>query len=142
MRAEQIAELAHALPYGYGRWRGRCPVHLGRSRTSLSIAEGDKGRVLLKCWGGCTVEQVCAELKIEISDLFAEPRIGQTKPTSIRKAEKQVSDLRARLTPRERVSDITIVYCDPENPEAGMVRALALAVEGEIVQAVLSEGTE
>ena len=141
MRAEQIADLAHARPHGYGRWRGRCPVHQGRSRTSLSISQGDKGRVLLKCWGGCTVEQVCAELKIGISDLFAELRVGQTKPSSVSKAESQIADVRARLTPREHVLDVTIVYCDPENLEAGIARALALAVEGEIVQAVL-DGAE
>jgi hypothetical protein len=137
VRAEQIAALAHARPYR-GGWRGRCPVHRGKSRNSLSIAEGNGGRTLVKCWAGCTTEQVCAELQIKISDLFAEARVGQSKPSSITKAERQtISDLRARFTPRERVSEITIVYCDPDNLEAGMARTLALGVEGEIAVAVL-----
>jgi hypothetical protein len=35
------------------------------------------------------------------------------------------------------VLDVTVVYVDRENIDAGIARALALAVEGEIVQAVL-----
>ena len=34
---------------------------------------------------------------------------------------------------------VTVVYCDVENLEAGIARAIALSVEGEIVQAVLAD---
>jgi hypothetical protein len=60
------------------------------------------------------------------------------KPRIVRDAEKQIADLRSRLTPRERVLPVTVVYVDPENLNAGLARALALAVvKQEIVQVVL-----
>lgn len=50
------------------RWSARCPAHADRS-PSLSVSEGDKG-VLLKCWAGCSVVEICQSLGIEQRDLF------------------------------------------------------------------------
>ena len=50
-------------------WRARCPVHQGRSRTSLSMREGHAA-VLLHCFAGCTLEEVCAALGLAVRDLF------------------------------------------------------------------------
>lgn len=74
---------------------------------------------------------------IKVVDLFNGSGTVQSKPQVVREAEKQIQNLRSRLTPRERVLDVTVVYVDRENIDAGIARALALAVEGEIVQAVL-----
>jgi hypothetical protein len=52
-------------------WQARCPAHEDRT-PSLSIREGDDGRVLLKCHAGCSVEAIVDALGISISDLFAE----------------------------------------------------------------------
>ena len=46
----------------------RCPAHDDRS-PSLSIAEGDKG-LLIRCWAGCRVEEICAAMGIAQADLF------------------------------------------------------------------------
>jgi hypothetical protein len=45
---------------------------------SLSIREGDRG-ILLKCWAGCSLDEICRSLGIEQKDLFfdaldADPR--------------------------------------------------------------------
>lgn len=135
MTAEQIAERLHARHSGAG-WIARCPAHEDRS-PSLSIGEGRNGKVLLHCFGGCTSEAVCDSLGLSLADLFSELGASQPKPRLLREAEKQIADLRSRLTPRERVLPVTVVYCDPENLDAGIARALSLAVEGEIVQAIL-----
>jgi len=74
---------------------------------------------------------------LSLADLFTEPGAYQPKARAVREAEKQIQNLRSRLTKREQVLPVTIVYCDLENLDAGIARALALAVEGEIVQAVL-----
>jgi hypothetical protein len=50
-------------------WRRYCPAHDSDSR-SLSIAEGDDGRVLLKCWVGCTLDKITAALGLQLADLF------------------------------------------------------------------------
>ena len=135
MTAEQIAERLHARRSGAG-WLARCPAHEDRS-PSLSIGEGRDGKILLHCFGGCTSEAVCASLGLSLADLFTEPGAYQPKARAVREAEKQIQNLRSRLTKREQVLPVTIVYCDLENLDAGIARALALAVEGEIVQAVL-----
>jgi putative DNA primase/helicase len=41
-------------------WRCRCPLHGGRS---FVIRDGDDGRVLATCWGGCDRLDVLAELR-------------------------------------------------------------------------------
>ena len=57
------ADIAHALGdarrEGRG-WRCRCPLHQGRS---LTLRDGDGGRVLVTCWGGCDRLDVIAELR-------------------------------------------------------------------------------
>ena len=49
-------------------WTARCPAHDDRS-PSLSIREGDRG-VLLRCWSGCSLDEVCTALGIQKRDLF------------------------------------------------------------------------
>jgi hypothetical protein len=46
-----------------------CPAHEDRS-PSLSVTEGDDGRVLLHCHGGCSVNEIVATIGLAISDLF------------------------------------------------------------------------
>ncbi|MBC8205560.1 MAG: hypothetical protein H8E68_00200 [Kiritimatiellaeota bacterium] len=50
-------------------WSACCPAHDDQS-PSLSITEGDDGRILIKCHAGCTTEQVVASLELSLSDLF------------------------------------------------------------------------
>src|SRR5215472_12096745 len=63
-------------------YTARCPAHED-NYPSLSVSEGDRG-ILVKCWGGCTLDQVTAALGIRIADLFFEtptPRGRRTAPT-------------------------------------------------------------
>ncbi len=50
-------------------WSARCPAHDDRS-PSLSIAEGDDGRTLVKCHAGCKVEAICAAVDLSVVDLM------------------------------------------------------------------------
>jgi hypothetical protein len=54
-----------------------CPAH-DDHEPSLSIAEGEDGRVLIKCFAGCKTEDVVAALGLEMKDLF-ERRNGHRK---------------------------------------------------------------
>jgi hypothetical protein len=54
-------------------WIARCPAHEDK-RASLSIAEGQNGRVLLRCFAGCSVESIVAAAGLEMRDLFADAR--------------------------------------------------------------------
>lgn len=57
-----------AEPHGH-YWTAHCPGHEDR-RRSLSISEGDDGRVLLHCHAGCEPARVIAPLPIQMADLF------------------------------------------------------------------------
>lgn len=55
---------------GRDRWRACCPAHNGSNPSALSIGVGNDDRVLLRCWQGCTVDQIAVALGLELSDLF------------------------------------------------------------------------
>jgi len=138
--AEQIAHRLQARPSRRG-WTASCPgpnhAHGDRSR-GLSIGEGREGRVILKCFAGCSIEAICDALGIKVSDLFQTGGTVTPRPRIAREAEWRIRDLRIRLyTPRDRLLAVTVVTCDRENVDAGIARALALAVEGEMVQVTL-----
>lgn len=54
---------------GRDRYAGFCSAHNDRRHQSLSITPGDRG-ILLKCWTGCTVKEICAAIGLTESDLF------------------------------------------------------------------------
>jgi hypothetical protein len=59
---------AHLKRQGKG-WVARCPAHADKG-PSLSINEGDDGRVLLHCFAGCSVHDVVAAIGLSVVDLF------------------------------------------------------------------------
>lgn len=50
-------------------FKAKCPAHEDSS-PSLSIKEGDDGRVLVHCFGGCQVQSVVAAMGLAMTDLF------------------------------------------------------------------------
>ena len=60
--------LSGVRPNGKG-YLARCPAHDDQN-PSLSIDRGEDGRILLKCFAGCSADAICAALKITPADLF------------------------------------------------------------------------
>lgn len=60
-----------------GEYRTKCPSHQGESDDSLSIREGEDGKVLLYCHAGCEFGEIVDAFGPEMSDLFS--RNGQAK---------------------------------------------------------------
>lgn len=50
-------------------WKACCPAHDDRT-PSLSIREGDDGRVLLHCFAGCAIDSICEAFGITTADLM------------------------------------------------------------------------
>jgi hypothetical protein len=50
-------------------FKALCPAH-GDKTPSLSVKEGDDGRVLMHCFAGCSTDAVIAALGLNMSDLF------------------------------------------------------------------------
>ncbi|MBE2293558.1 MAG: virulence-associated protein E [Phycisphaerales bacterium] len=78
-----LSRLERVKSTGPGRWSACCtgPLHNhGDKNPSLSIAVGDDGRVLLKCFAGCDVASIVAALGLELSDLFPPRPITHAGP--------------------------------------------------------------
>ncbi|TRO23741.1 virulence-associated protein E [Ectopseudomonas mendocina] len=58
-----------------GKWIALCPAH-GDRNPSLSVRELEDGKVLLKCWAGCSAEEIVSALGLHLRDLF--PDSGTT----------------------------------------------------------------
>jgi hypothetical protein len=56
-------------PHGTRYIPARCPAHED-SNASLQLSEGDEGTALIKCFAGCTTEEVVNALRLEWADLF------------------------------------------------------------------------
>lgn len=52
-----------------GRWTACCPAH-GDKSPSLAITQLDDGRILLKCFAGCSAFEVVGSLGMDMQDLF------------------------------------------------------------------------
>ena len=54
-----------------------CPAHDDKS-PSLRIDIADDGRILVHCFAGCSVDEVCRACNVHVTDLF--PDRGEYKP--------------------------------------------------------------
>lgn len=68
MNLEEICRLLQIDRKTPGGYQARCPAH-DDHKASLSISEGEKG-VVLNCFVGCSVEEICSALGLELKDLF------------------------------------------------------------------------
>ncbi len=76
-----------------------CPAHQDKS-PSLAIAEKEDGRILLKCFAGCSADEVLGAIGLELKDVMPE-NIGfhRRKPSRIPfNALDVLCGLRADLT--------------------------------------------
>jgi putative DNA primase/helicase len=76
-----LAKLDGVKPSGPGKYSAKCPAH-DDNRASLSISQGDDGRVLLHDHAGCTVAAILAAVGLTMSDLFM-PKADGMRPRAI-----------------------------------------------------------
>lgn len=68
MFASEFAARLNAVKTA-GGWQAKCPGHDDKN-ASLSINEGNDGRVLLKCHAGCGANDIVSVMGLKMSDLF------------------------------------------------------------------------
>jgi hypothetical protein len=76
---KMLAHLDRVKVVGHG-WSARCPGHADL-QNSLSVNEGQDGRVLLKCFAGCDINQILREAGLTMSDLFSDKRKRDEYPS-------------------------------------------------------------
>ncbi len=84
-------------------WLACCPSHQDRN-ASLAITELDDGRVLLKCWAGCTAREITNAVGLNMRCLFPQ------KPEPKQTAKKPVMSVwDARRLSKELQQEQTII---------------------------------
>ena len=63
---ERLASVKQTRP---DRWQARCPAHDDRS-PSLSVAELPDQTLLVRCWAGCSVNEIVGAVGLQLKDLF------------------------------------------------------------------------
>lgn len=80
MTADKLLSLLDGVKKtGTETWIARCPAHDDK-HPSLSIRETVDGKVLVKCWTGCSVDEVVAAAGLALGDLFPERPSHRGKP--------------------------------------------------------------
>jgi hypothetical protein len=138
-------------PTGNGKqWTAKCPAHDDRN-PSLSISEGDDGKVLLNCHTGCDINDICVSLGYELSDLMPDntvdvdsPRVSKAKPkgtssgsTGFSRAEEAIAWFESKNGPtsdrwsyRNSQGEVVGVILRWDTPNGKDIRPVSL-VEGE-----------
>jgi hypothetical protein len=119
MIEELLARLTKVKAAGPGKWISCCSAHEDRS-PSLAIKEAD-GTILLHCFAGCSIEDICGSIGVEVTELFP-PRRDEWQPG----AEKPMQFGGVRFTALDALRCLA--------GEAGMVLQLACdQAEGRIL---------
>ena len=71
-----------------GRYMAKCPNHPD-STPSLSVSVGEGGKILLKCFAGCQVEDIVGAMGLTMNDLFADGSLptGKQADAAAKEAE-------------------------------------------------------
>lgn len=101
-----------------GYWTAACPAHEDKN-PSLSVRQGDDGRVLLNCHAGCEADAVVRALGMTLADLFTERSRERFKE------DREVEIAVARMA--RPVKRTTTVY--PYHDEAGTLLYETVRVE-------------
>ena len=69
---ERVLDRLDGVEKHNGYFKALCPVH-GDTNPSLSVSEGEDGRVLLNCFVGCETRQFVDTLGLSMRDIFDSP---------------------------------------------------------------------
>lgn len=86
-----LDHLENVRAAGAGKWMARCPVHDDR-QNSLSIATGDDGRALVRCFAACDTGQIVAALGLTLADLFPEGGGGRGARRIVAETDYRILD--------------------------------------------------
>ncbi len=89
-------------------WVARCPVPAHDDHDpSLTIREGDLG-LLIKCWAGCSVDEICDALDLKVHNLFYDDgnRDRQIQPKIRKQAQAKKQQRQARDLVKAAQADV------------------------------------
>lgn len=106
-----LPQLEAVRARGTDRYTARCPAHPDRS-PSLSVSEGERG-ILLKCWAGCSLDEICEAVGCRPADLFFD----------VRPDPAALAEARRRREAREHKDQAAGCHADTLRDAEHMIRA-------------------
>lgn len=87
MRLQEIVSNFRGAKKTGNKFMAYCPVHEsdGKHNPSLSISEGNDGKILMKCFAGCETIHILASVGLSFSDLFIDQKKTFTEDSFIAK---------------------------------------------------------
>lgn len=102
---ELLARLDGVRARGTGKFSAKCPAHADRS-PSLSITAGNRG-LLVHCWAGCRLSEICTALHLQSKDLFYDI----DRDPARRRVAAQARARRQRARERQTELDGAVIDC-------------------------------
>jgi len=96
-----------------GQWLAHCPSHDDQN-PSLSLTEGE-GRILVKCFAGCSVDAICAALGITTKDLRTNQDLERRITYEVRDLNGTLVAIHERV---ERAGRKTFIWRHPDGRKA------------------------
>lgn len=84
-------------------WQALCPAH-GDKKPSLVVTETSEGKILLKCWTGCSTTEILNSIGLTLADLHEEQKKEFTPEEKAEYARKK------RLAEEQREKELLIGY--------------------------------
>lgn len=78
MIADVLPRLERAKQTARGNWIAICPAHNDRS-PSLTLHETPEGRIVCRCWAGCTFEEIVTAVGLGWEPWFPPKQAGDFK---------------------------------------------------------------
>lgn len=83
MISDILPRLEKAKKTGKGNWLACCPAHDDKN-PSMTIHEADDGRILVRCWAGCSFEEIVGAVGLGWEPWFP-PNPTKDRSVAIRK---------------------------------------------------------
>ena len=96
-----VSRLQKVKSKGPDKWMACCPAHEDHD-PSLSVAVSPGGKILLKCWTGCSALDVVHAMGLTLSDLFEQP-LDYEPPMAFAQREMKERQQRQSRIDRERM---------------------------------------
>lgn len=125
----RVLALLEGVRPGGGGWSARCPAHDDKN-PSLSVAEGDDGRVLLHCHAGCDAEAICAAIGLNLGGLYPPSPNRSNTPRSFASAEDAARAIEGWIRSEKPGWKLTASYPYPDPTGREVMRVLRFEPEG------------
>ena len=93
MSINNLLERLDKVKGSNGKYQACCPAHDDKN-PSMAITETADGKVLVKCFAGCTADEIVGAIGLELKDLFPESNMtaSQKRAYATVQTKTQIED--------------------------------------------------